>query len=228
MQLAIFDLDNTLLAGDSDYLWGRFLVEQGLVDGAAYEQQNQVFYDQYVAGTLDIHAFARFSLAPLAAHPTAALHAWRAQFLREKIEPIVAPLAPALLERHRAQGDHLLITTATNRFITEPIAELLGVDSLIATDPELVDGRYTGRLTGIPNFREGKVQRLDLWLAQHAPQGTTRTSCYSDSHNDLPLLMRADRPVAVDPDDRLRALAQARGWPVISLRGAALAPLLST
>lgn len=218
MQIAIFDLDNTLLAGDSDYLWGRFLVEQGRVDAQAYERQNQVFYEQYLAGTLDIYAFAAFSLAPLAAYPMDTLRQWRRQFLREKIEPLVAPLAPALLERHRAEGDHLLITTATNRFITEPIAELLGVDTLIATDPEIVDGRYTGRLTGIPNFREGKVQRLDLWLAEHAPQGTTRLSCYSDSHNDLPLLMRADHPVAVDADERLRATAESRGWPVISLR----------
>jgi HAD superfamily hydrolase (TIGR01490 family) len=197
MNLAIFDLDHTLLAGDSDYLWGRFLVDHGHVDAETYERNNQIFYEQYVAGTLDIHEFCRF---------------------RERIEPIVAPLAPALLERHRVQGDRLLITTATNRFVTEPIAQLLGVDTLIATDPEMVDGRYTGRVSGTPNFRNGKVTRLQAWLAQQ-PRAPERISCYSDSHNDLPLLLMADRPVAVDPDDRLRATAIERGWPVISLRG---------
>lgn len=222
MRLAIFDLDNTLLAGDSDFLWGRHLVEQGCVDGEQYDRQNRAFYEQYLAGTLDIHEFHRFSLAPLAAHPLPQLLAWRAQFVREKIEPIVAPLAPALLEKHRALGDTLLIMTATNHFVTEPIARLLDVDVLIATDPELVDGRYTGRIAGTPNFREGKVTRLEQWMRE---QGITTADInfYSDSHNDLPLLLRADRPVAVDPDDRLREEAQRRGWPVISLRGAPLA-----
>lgn len=218
MRLAIFDLDNTLLDGDSDYLWGRFLVEQGRVDGASYERQNQVFYDQYRDGTLDIEAFQRFSLAPLAAHALSDLHVWRAQFVREKIEPAVAPLAPALLEKHRVQGDTLLIMTATNRFITEPIAALLGVDTLIATDPEFRDGRYTGRIAGTPNFREGKVTRLEQWLSERGASAT-HISFYSDSHNDLPLLLRADHAVAVDPDERLRAEALRRSWPVISLRG---------
>lgn len=218
MNLAIFDLDNTLLAGDSDYLWGQFLVEQGRVDAVAYERQNQIFYQQYQDGTLDIHEFCAFSMAPLAAHPLPELLAWRAQFVREKIEPIVAPLAPALLEKHRMRGDHLLIMTATNRFITEPIASLLGVDSLIATDPEFVDGRYTGRLSGTPNFREGKVTRLDQWMAEQS-LSRAHLSFYSDSHNDLPLLLRADAAVAVDPDARLREEAQRRGWPVVSLRG---------
>ena len=218
MRLAIFDLDNTLLAGDSDYLWGRFLVNQGLVDADAYERENQSFYEQYRDGTLDIEAFCEFSFAPLAAHPLAQLRAWRAQFVRYCIEPVIAPLAPALLEKHRIQGDELLIMTATNRFITEPIAELLGVDTLIATDPEFVNGRYTGRLTGTPNFREGKVLRLDQWLREQ--EATASHICfYSDSHNDLPLLLRADEAVAVDPDERLRAEASLRGWPVISLRG---------
>ena len=218
MNLAIFDLDHTLLVGDSDYLWGRFLVDHGHVDGETYERRNKIFYEQYVSGTLDIHEFCRFAFALLTQNPMETLLRWRAQFVRECIEPIVAPLAPALLERHRVQGDRLLITTATNRFITEPIAQLLGVDTLIATDPELVDGRYTGRIAGTPNFRDGKVQRLQAWLAQQ-PQAPERISCYSDSHNDLPLLLMADRPVAVDPDDRLRATATERGWPVISLRG---------
>lgn len=218
MNLAIFDLDHTLLTGDSDYLWGRFLVENGHVDGETYERRNKIFYEQYVDGTLDIHEFCRFAFTPLTQNPLETLHRWREQFIRERIEPIVAPLAPALLERHRVQGDRLLITTATNRFITEPIARLLGVDTLIATDPELVDGRYTGKVAGTPNFRDGKVKRLQAWLSQQA-QAPQHISCYSDSHNDLPLLLMADRPVAVDPDDRLRATAIERGWPVISLRG---------
>lgn len=221
MHLAIFDLDHTLLADDSDYLWGRYMVEKGLVDGPTYEAQNEVFYRQYRDGTLDIHEFSRFSLAPLAAHPLAEMLALRTRFVKDKIEPVVAPLAPALLEKHRAQGHTLLIMTATNRFITEPIATLLGVDHLIATDPEFVDGRYTGRLTGIPNFRGGKVQRLDLWLAQHGIEAP-HIHFYSDSHNDLPLLLRAHDAVAVDPDATLLAEATRRGWPVISLRGSPL------
>lgn len=221
MRLAIFDLDNTLLAGDSDFLWGRHLVEQGCVDGEQYDRQNRAFYEQYLAGTLDIHEFHRFSLAPLAAHPLPQLQAWRAQFVREKIEPIVAPLAPALLEKHRALGDTLLIMTATNHFVTEPIAQLLGVDVLIATDPEFLDGSYTGRIAGTPNFREGKVTRLEQWMREQGI-ATADISFYSDSHNDLPLLLRADRAIAVDPDDRLREEAQRRGWPVISLRGGPL------
>ncbi|WP_420468126.1 HAD family hydrolase [Panacagrimonas sp.] len=219
MQLTIFDLDHTLLAGDSDYLWGRFLVERGRVDAAAYEQQNQIFYDQYRNGTLDIREFCRFSFAPLAAHPLPELQRWRAQFVAEKIEPAIAPLAPRLLEKHRARGDHLMIMTATNRFITEPVAALLGVETLIATDPEFVDGRYTGALAGTPNFREGKVLRLQQWL-QETGATPTRVRFYSDSHNDLPLLRRADEAIAVDPDDALREEAMRNGWPVISLRGA--------
>lgn len=218
MRLAIFDLDHTLLAGDSDYLWGQFLIEQGQVDRLVYERENQRFYDEYKAGTLDIEAFCHFSFAPLAAQSFETLLAWRAQFVRDKIEPVIAPLAPALIARHRLQGDTLLITTATNRFVTEPIAELLGVDALIATDPEFVNGRYTGRLAGLPNFQAGKVLRLERWLAAQ-PQMFEHMTCYSDSRNDLPLLERADTAVAVDPDEVLRAEAERRGWSVISLRG---------
>jgi HAD superfamily hydrolase (TIGR01490 family) len=220
MRLAVFDLDNTLLTGDSDYLWGQFLVERGLVDRVCYERENMRFYEEYKAGTLDIHEFCRFSLAPLAEHDLATLLSWREQFVRDKILPIVAPLSRPLLERHRSQGEHLLITTATNRFVTEPIAELLGVDTLIATDPEFAAGRYTGRIAGLPNFQAGKVVRLEQWIAQQG--GTVEiATAYSDSRNDLPLLERAQYPVAVDPDDVLRAEAVRRGWPVISLRGEA-------
>jgi HAD superfamily hydrolase (TIGR01490 family) len=215
--LAIFDLDHTLLDGDSDYLWGQFLVEEGCVDGVEYERQNREFYAQYQAGTLDIDAFARFSLAPLAVHEPEYLYALRRRFVQEKIAPRVAPGTPALIERHRAGGDTLLITTATNRFITEPIAALLQVPNLIATDPEMIDGRYTGRVTGHSNFREGKVLRLRQWL-EHGRVQYAQSVCYSDSHNDLPLLSFADRAVAVDPDPLLRAEAERRGWAVISLR----------
>lgn len=217
MRLAVFDLDHTLLAGDSDYLWGQFLVEKGAVDRESYERENERFYEQYKAGSLDMMSFCAFSLKPLAAHPPPQLRAWHAEFLRTKIEPVVAPGTPALLERHRAQGDTLLITTATNRFITEPIAALLGVEHLIATDPEVSDGRYTGRVAGLPNFQSGKVTRLESWLAGRHERFEHLT-CYSDSRNDLPLLERADQAVAVDPDEVLRAEAQRRGWPVISLR----------
>ena len=217
MSLAIFDLDNTLLGDDSDYLWGRFLIEQGLVDGATYERENQRFYDAYRAGTLDIQAFLRFMLRPLSEHPTAQLLEWRARFMKDKIEPIILPKALALLERHRAAGDTLLVITATNRFITEPIAERLGVPNLLATDIEFLNGRYTGRPLGIPCFQHGKVERLRAWLAETG-HDLTESWFYSDSHNDLPLLGAVAHPVAVDPDEALTRHAAARGWPVISLR----------
>jgi HAD superfamily hydrolase (TIGR01490 family) len=217
MNLAVFDLDHTLLDGDSDYLWGQFLVEQGLVDGPEYQRRNREFYLQYQAGTLDIQEFARFSMAPLAANDLALLQRMRAQFVETRILPCVAPGARPLLARHRAVGDTLLITTATNRFITEPIAALLGVEHLIATEPEMSGGRYTGRLAGVANYREGKVIRLREWLAG-ASQQYKLISCYSDSQNDLPLLEFAGHPCAVDPDAILRAEADKRGWPVISLR----------
>ena len=217
MSLAIFDLDNTLLGGDSDYLWGQFLVEQGLVDGEYYERENQRFYDEYHAGVLDIHEFLEFVLRPLAEHPLAELVAWRARFLEEKIQPILLPKAVELLERHRTDGDTLLIITATNRFITAPIAERLGVSQLLATEPEFADGRYTGRPAGIPCFQHGKVERLDQWL-EETGHDLADSWFYSDSHNDLPLLGRVTHPVAVDPDTALAQHARECGWPIISLR----------
>jgi HAD superfamily hydrolase (TIGR01490 family) len=217
LPLAIFDLDNTLLGGDSDYLWGQFLVERGIVDREHYERENERFYRDYHAGRLDIAVFLRFALKPLAAHPIAALHAWREDFLREKIDPVILTKARSLVERHRAAGDLLLLITATNAFVTAPIAERFGIPHLIATDPEQVDGRYTGEVAGIPAFREGKVRRLETWLAETG-QGLAGSTFYSDSHNDIPLLERVDRPVAVDPDPQLLACAQQRGWAVISLR----------
>ena len=218
MNLAVFDLDNTLLAGDSDYLWGQFLVERGLVDREQYGRENQRFYEEYVAGTLDIDEFARFSLAPLTRYPREQMEALRVEFVERKIRPRIARGAPALLDGHRARGDTLLITTATNRFITAPIAALLGVPHLLATEPEIIDGRYTGRMAADgANFQAGKVRNLQRWIAAQ-PEAFASTAGYSDSHNDLALLQFVDRAFAVDPDARLRAEAEGRGWPVLSLR----------
>lgn len=217
MNLAIFDLDNTLLGGDSDYLWGRYLIEQGLVDGEYYERENRRFYEEYKVGTLDIHEFLRFSLKPLSQHAMASLHEWRKNFIQEKIEPIMLPAARALLQQHRDQGHVLLIITATNRFVAEPIAARLGVEHLLATEPEVKQGRYTGNVSGIPCFREGKVENLKLWL-KATGMNLASSWFYSDSLNDLPLLEMVTHPVAVDPDDTLADHARMRGWPIISLR----------
>jgi HAD superfamily hydrolase (TIGR01490 family) len=215
--IALFDLDNTLIAGDSDYLWGCFLVEQGIVDGPAYEQANQRFYDQYKVGELDIHEFLDFQLRPLALHPVEQLQAWRAQYIEEKIRPILLTKAQTLIDRHRQQGDTLVIITATNRFITEPIAGLYGIEHLLATEPEHRGGQYTGGVAGTPCFQDGKVTVLEQWLAT---QGETLIDSwfYSDSHNDLPLLTRVQKPTAVDPDEILQTHAEKHGWPIISLR----------
>lgn len=218
MPLAIFDLDNTLLGGDSDYLWGQHLIELGVVDGAEYERKNLRFYEDYRSGVLDISAFLRFSLAPLSAHPLPTLERWRAEFVRERIEPIVLPAALDLVETHRRQGDTLMIITATNAFVTSPIAALFGIEHLIATEPERVAERYTGEVVGAPAFREGKVERLQQWLSENG--GSLASSVfYSDSINDLPLLETVEFPVAIDPDERLAAVARQRGWPIRSLRG---------
>ena len=217
MALAIFDLDNTLLSGDSDHLWGQFLARQGIVDGESYEKENQRFYDEYKQGQLDIYEFLTFSLKPLADNAPATLDRLHREFMTSQIKPIIPRKSRELLTKHRDQGDTLLIITATNRFVTEPIATELGVDHLLATDPEMLDGRYTGRVTGIPCFQEGKVKRLDAWLAgtHHSMEGSW---FYSDSLNDIPLLERVDNPVAVDPDETLAGHAEMRGWPIISLR----------
>lgn len=217
MALAIFDLDNTLIAGDSDYLWGQFLVDQGIVDRDVYEAANSRFYEDYQRGHLDIAEFLAFALKPLSAHEPEQLFKWRATFIRNEIEPILLPAARSLIDRHRAAGDTLMIITATNRFVTEPIAGLYGIVHLIATTPEFRDGRYTGLFEGIPCFQSGKVRRLHEWLDEHS--GTLDDSWfYSDSHNDLPLLNIVSHPVAVDPDAILQRHATESRWPVISLR----------
>ncbi|WP_006787417.1 HAD family hydrolase [Thiorhodospira sibirica] len=218
MALAIFDLDNTLIGGDSDHEWGRFLIQQGIVDASVYEAANERFYQQYREGTLDIAEFCRFSFAVLAAHELPTLLAWRARFVQKHIEPLLLPAADDLLAQHRARGDTLLIITATNRFVTEPIAAKLGVDHLLATEPEIKDGRYTGELDGIPCFQHGKVQRLQQWLAQHPAHDLRGSWFYSDSHNDLPLLSEVAHPVVVDADPTLLAHAQHMGWRTLSLR----------
>ena len=217
MALAIFDLDNTLLAGDSDYLWGQFLVQQALVDGDWYEKENQRFYDEYKQGELDINEFLTFSLQPLASMDMDRLQELHQQFMTQSIEPILLNKADALLKKHRQQGDFLLIITATNRFVTTAIAERLGVDDLIATEAEIINGRYSGQPTGIPCFQDGKVKRLNSWLATTG-HSMADSWFYSDSHNDLPLLEAVDHPVAVDPDDTLAQHAEMKGWTVMSLR----------
>lgn len=217
MALAIFDLDNTLLAGDSDYLWGLFLAEEGIVNREEYERENERFYQEYQEGRLDIQEFMRFALRVLRDHSPENLQRWRARFVAEKIEPIVNQAALALVERHRAAGDILMIITATNAFITAPIAERFGIPHLIASIPEEHEGRFTGNLQGTASFNEGKVERLRDWLAEWG--GDLRGSYfYSDSHNDIPLLEQVDFPVAVDPDERLARHARERSWPIISLR----------
>ena len=219
MSLAIFDLDNTLLGGDSDYLWGQFLVERGIVDEALYKRENDRFYREYEEGTLDIFEFLRFALKPLKDNDPAQLEQLREEYLAEKIDPIILPASRELIRRHREAGDTLMIITATNAFVTAPIAERLGIEHLIATVPERVGGRYTGEVAGEPSYREGKVNRLNSWLQEHG-ETLDGSSFYSDSHNDIPLLERVSKPVAVDPDDLLTAHATAQGWPIISLRAA--------
>ncbi|MGR9051319.1 MAG: histidinol-phosphatase [Gammaproteobacteria bacterium] len=217
MSLAIFDLDNTLIADDSDYLWGQFLVDRGIVDKSAYESANALFYEDYKRGCLDIVAFLRFSLQPLADNEPGRLFEWRKQFVHEKIEPIMLEAARKLIAEHRNRGDTLMVITATNRFVTEPIVERYGVEHLLATTPEFSNGRFTGRFEGIPCFQEGKVKLLEAWL-KSSSESLEGSWFYSDSHNDLPLLKRVQNPVAVDPDDTLKAYAETAGWPIISLR----------
>ncbi len=221
MRLTLFDLDNTLISGDSDYEWAQYLIDVGVLDRGEYEKRNLDFYAQYKAGTLDIQAFLAFALHPLARSPLANLEAWRADFVRTRILPLISPAARAQVAEEQQRSRLVAIVTATNSFVTEPIAQALGVPHLIATEPERSpDGRFTGAVAGVPSFREGKITRVDDWLASLGNhwEDFTETVFYSDSLNDLPLLQRVSHPVAVDPDPTLAAHARAAGWPVLSLR----------
>lgn len=220
MKLALFDLDNTLLTGDSDYEWGQFLIERGVLARDEYEAQNARYFEQYKDGTLDIHEYLGFALGPLAAHTPQDLARWHADFMRTRILPMITPRARDLVARHRGAGDLCAVVTATNSFVTAPIAREFGVPHLVATEPETAGGRFTGRVAGTPCFREGKIRRVDEWLEAlgHRWGEFEQSAFYSDSHNDLPLLERVRQPVAVDPDAQLAAEAARRGWPVISLR----------
>ncbi len=220
MKLALFDLDNTLLTGDSDFEWAQFLIEQGVIDRELYEAKNQHFYEQYKAGTLNIDEFLDFQLKPLSRHSRKVLDGWHAEFMRSKVQGMMGGPAQQLVAGHRAAGDVCVVITATNSFVTVPIARAFGVEHLIATDPEQKDGEFTGGVAGVPCFREGKVTRLEGWMAERGWGwgDFSDTTFYSDSLNDLPLLSKVKHPVAVDPDATLRAHAEQHGWRIISLR----------
>ncbi len=217
MNLAIFDLDNTLLGGDSDYAWGEFLIARDLVEQDAYRKANDQFYQDYLDGKLDIIDYQTFCLSAIKNRPLKQILAWRKDFIRSQITPLLLPKAMALIEKHKAAHEQLIIITATNRFITEPIAQLMGIDTLIATEPEFDGQQYTGRVVGTPCYQEGKITRLEEWMKQN-DAALNGSFFYSDSHNDIPLLEVVDHPVAVDPDKTLEMHAESKNWPIISLR----------
>ena len=218
--LALFDLDNTLLAGDSDYNWSLFLIKQGLLDEKTHHERNEQFYLDYKNGNLDIYKFLAFQLKPLSEHSMADLNALHAKYMDTVIRPMMTQKAQDLVNQHKAQGDLCLVITATNSFVTKPIAQAYGIAHLIGTDPEMVNGAYTGGVAGVPSFQEGKVTRLKQWLAERGQElaDFERSYFYSDSHNDLPLMKLVTHPVAVDADAKLTDYAQQHGWPHISLR----------
>jgi len=217
MPLAIFDLDETLIAEDSDHAWGVYVAEHGLVDPEEHQRRNDEFYAQYKAGQLDIDAYLEFACSVLAAHPMDLLHEHRARFIAERIRPLMLSAGQALVDEHKSSGDTVLIITSTIEFVTRPIADLFGIETLIAPTPEIVDNRYTGQMTGVPSFGPGKVTRLQAWLDETG-ESMVGAYFYSDSHNDLPLLRLVDNPVAVDPDPVLRKEAEAHPWQILSLR----------
>lgn len=219
MALAIFDLDNTLLGGDSDYLWGEFMIEKGMVDASEFKQQNDRFYQDYLKGTLDLLAYLEFALVPLTQHDYEHLDALHAEFMQQYIEPIILPASEKLIATHREQKDTLLVITATNEFIVAPIVKKLGIPNMLATELERGPRTYTGKVTGLPSFQHGKVERLRFWINQYDESLWHQEHYfYSDSFNDLPLLEQVQRPFAVDPDEQLAAQAKTRNWPIISLR----------
>lgn len=222
MALAIFDLDHTLINGDSDYAWGEFVADKGLVDSESYRQNNDRFFRDYKSGKLDMVAYQEFVLEPMSQFTLDEIDALHREFMATKISPMRLAKADRLLNKHREQGDRVLIITATNRFITAPIARALNVEELIATEGEIKNNRLTGKILGTPCYREGKVKRLESWMRDHG-QSLKGSYFYSDSHNDLPLLKIVTHPVAVDPDDTLRRFAERLQWPIMSL----LEPVLS-
>ncbi|WP_299876183.1 HAD family phosphatase [uncultured Cocleimonas sp.] len=217
MALALFDLDNTLLDGDSDYEWGNFLVSKKLVDAEEYEKANTYFYEQYKQGTLDIVEFSAFSFKPLSLIRREELDSLHQEFMQTYILPRIKPQTPTVLNKHKNQSDTLVIITATNSFITRPIATHLGIEHLIATEPKIIDGKYTTEIEGIPCFQEGKVTRLNDWLKMNN-DSMEGSYFYSDSINDLPLLEIVDTPIIVDPDERLREVGTKREWEITSLK----------
>lgn len=220
MNLTLFDLDNTLLNGDSDFEWSQFLIRIGVLDRELFESRNLAFYEQYKAGTLDINEFLDFQLKPLSRHSRKTLDAWHRQFMQQSVLPMITRPARELVDRHRTAGDTCVIITATNSFVTAPIAREFGVEHLIATEPEQQNGEFTGNVADVPCFREGKIVRLESWLSAHGwnLESFADSTFYSDSLNDLPLLCRVKQPVAANPDATLRAHAEQHGWRIINLR----------
>jgi HAD superfamily hydrolase (TIGR01490 family) len=216
MTLAIFDLDHTLITGDSDYLWGEYMVENRIVDEQEFRARNEIYYQDYQRGTLDNEQYLEFALKPLTQHSIEELYAWRADYVEKWIKPIVAPGARELLDNHRNQNHELLIISATHLFVTAPIAQLLGVPTVLSTEPEIINNRYTGRYLGTPTYQKGKVTALHEWLA-NSVQRMDGSYFYSDSINDLALLEKVDHPITVHPDEQLEAIAEERGWPIINL-----------
>ena len=217
MSLAIFDLDNTLIGGDSDFLWGEFLGEEGVVDANAYRKKNEYFYQQYDLGVLDIYAWLEFCLEPLSRYSMKELQEFHHRFMIQKIEPIMLDKAQNCINQHKERGDTVLVMTASNSFVTAPIAKKYGINQLLATEPEIKAGRYTGGVSGIPCFQSGKVDKLMPWL-QKNEETLTGSTFYSDSHNDLPLLELVDNPVAVNADKILTKIAEKKGWEVLNWR----------
>ena len=219
-RLALFDLDNTLLAGDSDYNWSLFLISEGLLDAKTHHDRNEQFYADYKNGCLDIVRFLKFQLQPLSQHPKKFLDELHLKYMEKVIKPMMTVKAQNLVDKHQAAGDMCVVITATNSFVTKPIATAYGIEHLIGSDPEMVNGEYTGGVTGVPSFHEGKVTRINLWLAERGKKLSDFevSYFYSDSHNDLPLMQLVTNPVAVDADAILTAYAQEQTWPLISLR----------
>lgn len=218
-RLALFDLDHTLLPIDSDYEWGEFTLRLGWCDAAQFKRRNAEYFAQYRAGTLDIHDYVRFATEAVRQQDVQAAQRAHQQFMQEVIRPALRPQAIELVERHRRQGDQLLIVTATNEFVTRPIADLFGVEELIAVQLERdLQGRLTGAIVGTPSAREGKLQRMNEWLTQRGLDwDQVETTFYTDSLNDLALLERVSAPVATNPDPQLRSLAGQRGWSILDL-----------